>query len=307
MASLRQIKQRMKAVHNIHDITKAMGMIATFRFKRAESRFSRARNYFLELEKLVASLSAAANDLNGTERQAVPLHELLVPRKVKRKALVVITGDKGLCGAYNSGLLKAASAWLAENAAYSPVIIPVAKVGYEFFRRRKIATALGTPEKAMADLALGKKVTEELLQFFLSGKTDSIEILYAAYRAGTPGKITLAPFLGLAYLTEKQHEIPSRTSSPVKEGGTEGVNYIYEPDFQTVFRSVLSRYLEGKIYMTLLESLTSESSARMLAMKQATDNAEEVLDNLKLLKNKTRQATITRELSEIVAGAGVLA
>ena len=86
----------------------------------------------------------------------------------------------------------------------------------------------------------------------------------------------------------------------------EAVDYIYEPDFIAVFRSVLSRYLEGKVYMTLLESLTSESSARMLAMKQATDNAEEVLDGLKLLKNKTRQATITRELSEIVAGASVL-
>jgi len=276
----------MKAIHNIHGITKAMGMIATFRFKRAENRFSRSRNYFLELEKLVANLSAAAG-----EDLKEPLFET---RKMKTKALVVMTGDKGLCGAYNSGLLKAATNWLAENAAYSPVIIPVAKVGFEFFRRRKITTALGYPEKAMVDLSLGKKVTEELLQLFLSGKVDSIEILYAAYRAGTPGRITMVPFLSLAYLKEKA------------KAQKESVDYIYEPDFQTVFRSVLSRYLEGKVYMTLLESLTSESSARMLAMKQATDNAEEVLDNLKLLRNKTRQATITRELSEIVAGASVL-
>ncbi len=276
----------MKAIHNIHGITKAMGMIATFRFKRAENRFSRSRNYFLELEKLVANLSAAAG-----EDLKEPLFEA---RKMKTKALVVMTGDKGLCGAYNSGLLKAATTWLAENAAFSPVIIPVAKVGFEFFRRRKIATALGYPEKAMVDLVLGKKVTEELLQLFLSGKVDSIEILYAAYRAGTPGRVTLVPFLSLAYLKEKS------------KSQKDAVDYIYEPDFQAVFRSVLSRYLEGKIYMTLLESLTSESSARMLAMKQATDNAEEVLDNLKLLRNKTRQATITRELSEIVAGASVL-
>ncbi len=276
----------MKAIKNIHGITKAMGMIATFRFKRAENRFSRSRNYFLELEKLVANLSAAAG---GSLNE--PLFEA---RKTKVKALVVMTGDKGLCGAYNSGLLKSASTWLAENAAYSPVIVPVAKVGFEFFRRRKIATMLGYPEKAMVDLALGKKVTDELLELFLSGKVDSIEILYASYRAGTPGRVTLMPFLSLAYLKEKA------------AAQKQTVDYIYEPDFQTVFRSVLSRYLEGKVYMTLLESLTSESSARMLAMKQATDNAEEVLDNLKLLKNKTRQATITRELSEIVAGASVL-
>lgn len=286
MASLRQIRQRMKAIHNIHGITKAMGMIATFRFKRAETRFSRSRNYFLELEKLVANLSAAAGD-----ELTNPLFEA---RKVKTKALVVMTGDKGLCGAYNSGLIKAASSWLAENAAYSPVIIPVAKVGYEFFRKRKVATALGYPEKAMVDLALGKKVTEELLQLFLSGKADSIEILYAAYRAGTPGRVTLVPFLSLSYLREKAAR------------QKESVDYLYEPDFAGVFDTVLSRYLEGKVYMTLLESLTSESSARMLAMKQATDNAEEVMDDLKLLRNKTRQATITRELSEIVAGASVL-
>jgi F-type H+-transporting ATPase subunit gamma len=296
MASLRQIRSRMKAIHNIHGITKAMGMIATFRFKRAENRFSRSRNYFLELEKLVTNLSAAAG-----EDLKEPLFE---SRKIKTKALVVMTGDKGLCGAYNSGLIKAATVWLAENAACSPVVIPVAKVGFEFFRRRKIATALGYPEKAMVDLALGKKVADELLQLFLSGKVDSIDILYAAYRAGTPGKVTMVPFLSLAYLMKR--ELPPRPPSLIKEGGTGGVDYIYEPDFETVFKSVLSRYLEGKVYMTLLESLTSESSARMLAMKQATDNAEEVLDHLKLLRNKTRQATITRELSEIVAGASVL-
>ena len=292
MASLRQIRQRMKAIHNIHGITKAMGMIATFRFKRAETRFSRSKNYFLELEKLVSNLSNAAGETLDDPRHGG--QALFENRKIKTKALVVMTGDKGLCGAYNSGLIKAAGVWLAENAAFSPLIIPVAKVGFEFFRKKKIATALGYPEKAMVDLALGKKVTEDLLAFFLSGKADSIEILYAAYRAGTPGRVTLVPFLSLAYLKAKA------------VSQKDAADYIYEPDFATVFKSVLSRYLEGKIYMTLLESLTSESSARMLAMKQATDNAEDVLDNLKLLKNKTRQATITRELSEIVAGASSL-
>lgn len=299
----------MKAIHNIHGITKAMGMIATFRFKRAENRFSRSRNYFLELEKLVANLSAVSGGGPSDPRPQDPGgHALFETRKIKTKALVVMTGDKGLCGAYNSGLLRAATLWLKENEAFSPVIIPVAKVGYEYFRKRRTATVLGYPEKAMVDLSLGKKVTEELLTLFLSGKADSIEILYAAYRAGTPGRVTMTPFLSLSYLREKaaSPKLPPRPPSLNKEGGTGGVDYIYEPDFTTVFKSVLTRYLEGKIYMTLLESLTSESSARMLAMKQATDNAEEVLDNLKLLRNKTRQATITRELSEIVAGASVL-
>ena len=284
MASLRQIRQRMRSIHNIHEITKAMGMIASFRFKKSENRFTKSRNYFTEMEKLVANLSAAAEvDL-----------DLFKKRTLKKKALVVMTGDKGLCGAYNSNLLKAAAIWLKENAAYSPVIIPVAKVANDFFRKKHIPTILGYPEKAMADLSLAKRITEDLTQAFLSGQVDSIEILYAAYRAGTPGRPQIIPFLSLAYLAEK--------------AGTTGatVDYIYEPDLATVFASILSSYLQGKIYMILLESLTSESSARMLAMTQATDNAEEVLDNLKLLKNKTRQAAITRELSEIVSGASVL-
>jgi len=281
----------MKAIHNIHEITKAMGMIASFRFKRAENRFTRSRNYFLEIEKLAANLAGA---------ETAPLHELFEPRKIKKKALVVMTGDKGLCGAYNSNLLKMASVWLKDNAATSPMIVPVAKVGNDFFRRKHIPTLLGYPEKAMVDLALAKKITQELKTAFLSGQTDSVEILYAAYRAGTTGRPQIIPFLGLSYLAQQGMGTVRRAPAQ-----NESVDHIYEPDLNTVFVSILERYLEGKIYMTLLDSLTSESSARMLAMTQATDNAEEVLDNLKLLRNKTRQATITRELSEIVAGASV--
>jgi F-type H+-transporting ATPase subunit gamma len=285
MASLRQIRQRMKAIHNIHGITKAMGMIATFRFKRAENRFSRSRNYFQEMEKMIANLSSAAGE---------PQDKLFEARKVKRKALVVMTGDKGLCGAYNSNLLKAMNLWLKENEAFQPVIIPVAKVCFETCRKKHVPTLLGYPEKAMADLSLAKKMTEEIKQAYLSGQVDQVDLLYASYKAGTPGRNVQAPFLNLRYLMEKKGESKQQ------------VDYIYEPDLKTVFFALLDRYLEGKMYMAVLESLTSESSARMLAMKQATDNAEDVLDNLKLQRNKTRQASITRELSEIVSGASVL-
>ena len=279
----------MKSIHNIHEITKAMGMIASFRFKRSENRFSKAKNYFVEMEKLVANLSAAAG-----EKLEDALFE---KRKIKNKALVVMTGDKGLCGAYNANLLKAASQWLKANEAFHPRIIPVAKVAHDFYRKKHVPTLLGYPEKALANLELAKKITEEVKRAYLSGQVDSVDILYASYKPGTPGRNKQMPFLSLRYLMEKSQDEKKAAQAP---------EYIYEPDFNTVFLTLLSRYLEGKIYMTLLESLTSESSARMLAMKQATDNAEDVLDNLKLLRNKTRQATITRELSEIVGGASVL-
>ena len=276
----------MKSIENIHEITKAMGMIASFRFKRAENRFTRSRNYFLEMGKLVANLSAAATDLND------PLFE---KKKIKRKALVVMTGDKGLCGAYNTNVLKEAQQWLRANSAFETFLIPVGKIGNEFCKKKKKPVLTAYPEKALVDLSLAKKMTQELKTLFLSGKVDSIELLYTTYRAGMAGKSVVMPYLGLSYLVE----------DPAADKKN-AVDYIYEPDFNTMFLSLLAQYLEGKIYMTLLESLTSESSARMMAMKQATDNAEDVLDHLKLLRNKTRQATITRELSEIVSGASVL-
>ena len=282
----------MKSIENIHEITKAMEMIAAFRFKRAEGRFANSKTYLKELETLVANLSGSAQNLTDPclpDRQA-----LFEKRTVRKKTLVVITGDKGLCGAYNTNLLKAAALWLRENRDFETSFIPVGKVGHESFRKKHYVVLSAYPEKAAADLELAKKITLELKNIFLSGKTDSIELLYTSYRAGGTGKNLLVPFLSLSTLMERDNQ-----GKPTPE-------YIYEPDFQTVFLSLLSRYLEGKIYITLLESLTSEYSARMIAMKQATDNSDEILDNLRLLRNKTRQATITRELSEIVSGASVL-
>ena len=219
---------------------------------------------------------------------------LFEKRNVRKKTLVVISGDKGLCGAYNTNVLKAAGAWLKENKDFETAFIPIGKVAFESYRKKRLPVLSGHPEKSPADLPLAKQVTQDLKNLFLSGKTDSVELLYTSYRAGGTGRNVFVPFLSLNYLMEKNHN------------GSHALDYIYEPDFQNVFLLLLSRYLEGKIYITLLESLTSEYSARRVAMKQATDNGEEILHDLTLLRNKTRQATITRELSEIVSGASVL-
>jgi F-type H+-transporting ATPase subunit gamma len=176
-------------------------------------------------------------------------------------------------------------------------------VGSEFFRKRQARIVKVYPEKSAADFALAKKIADELKALYLSGESDSIELLYTRYKAGGSGSPVIEPFLGLKYLAatgENKEALPAGASV------AGAVDYIYEPDFDTVFVSLLTKYLEGKMYTALLESLTSEYSARMVAMKQATENGEEVLYDLKLLRNKTRQATITRELSEIVSGASVL-
>ncbi len=285
MASLRQIRRRMKSVESINEITKAMQMISTFRFKRAETRFTKIRSYLMEMENILANVSAAATKLD---------HPLFEKRPIKKRALIVMTGDKGLCGAYNANLLRTANNWLKADKITASAYIPVGKIGYESYRKRRFDLLLTYPEKAAADLMLAKKMTEELKALYLSGKVDSIDLLYTTFKSGGSGSNRIVPFLPLNYLVEGKKE------------NVATVDYIYEPDAQSVFYSLLEKFLEGKVYLTLLESLTSEYNARMMAMKQASENGEEVLDDLKLLRNKTRQATITRELSEIVGGASIL-
>ncbi len=275
----------MKSVKSINDITKAMQMISTFRFKKAETRFSKIRSYLMELEGILANLSAAAPDL---------VHPLFEARPIRKRALIVMTGDKGLCGAYNTGILRTMIHWSKENANTALSYIPVGKVGYESLKKKRYELVLFYPEKALADLSLAKKMTEELKSLYIDKKVDAIDLLYTTFRAGGAGANKVVPFLPLNHLMENKKD----TGTPV--------DYIYEPNFEHVFFSLLQKFLEGKIYLSLLESLTSENSARMMAMKQASENGEEVLEDLKLLKNKTRQATITRELSEIVGGASVL-
>src|SRR3989338_4149546 len=307
MASLRQIRRRMKSIENIHEITKAMEMIAAFRFKKAAGRFSKVRVYFLEMEKLVSNLSSSAvsdgpaTDHGGPRPAAFFgganggfLHPLFEKRVLKKKALMIVAGDKGLCGAYNANLLRAASGWFKQNKDLETSVIPVGKIAFEYYKKRGTAASLVYPEKSMVDLPLAKKITEEVKALFLSGQTDAVDILYASFRMGGTGQIAAHPFLSLNYLILPGKEAP------------QDVDYIYEPGFAGVFIGLLEKYLKGKMYMSLLESLTSEYMARRVAMKQATENGEEVLDELKLLKNKTRQAVITRELSEVVSGAGIL-
>lgn len=277
----------MKSIKNIHEITKAMGMIAAFRFKKAEGRFSRSRAYFREMETLVSNLAASASERNDP---------LFGGRDVKKKTLVVMTGDKGLCGAYNTNLVRATTHWLKANAAFETSLVPVGKIGSETFRKRHAKTLAVYPERAAVDFAFAKKMADELKEAYLAGKTDSIELLYTSFKVGGAGQTAAVPYLGLSYLIQGDG----------KDAKDAAVDYIYEPDFEGVFNPLLGAYLEGKLYMALLESLTSEYAARMAAMNQATDNSEEILDSLRLLRNKTRQASITRELSEIVGGAAVL-
>ena len=228
MASLRQIRRRMKSVQSINSITKAMQMISTFRFKRAETRFSKIRAYFQELGGILSNLSSAAVNLE---------HPLFEKREVKKKTLIVMTGDKGLCGSYNTNLFKNALLWKKQNAAYEVSMIPVGKVGYESFKKKGHSLALFYPEKAAADFTLAKKMTEEVKNLYLSGKADEVSLIYTRFKAGGAGLTVVEPLLPLNHLVENKND------------KTQPVDYIYEPGFEQVFFDLLQRYLDGKIYL----------------------------------------------------------
>ncbi|MEI8345640.1 MAG: ATP synthase F1 subunit gamma, partial [Candidatus Omnitrophota bacterium] len=263
----------------------AMEMIAAFRFKRAENRFQKTRAYLRDMEQIVGNLSASKPSLPN------PLFD---ERKVASKALVFLSADKGLCGSYNVNLMRVALRWLDENKAFRPILVPVGKVAAVFFRKRGIETAAVYPDKTHADFALAQKLTGFLKDGYLAGRLDQVEVLYTPYRSGSMGSPALVPFLSLSHLASAA----SKADAKAKQ-----IDYICEPDFASVLSALLERYLSGKMYLLLLESLTSELNARRIAMSQATDNGQEVLDRLTLLRNKTRQAAITNELSEIVSGA----
>lgn len=287
MASLRQIRQRMKSIDSIHEITKAMEMISTFRFKRAETRYLKSKVYFEHLESLLANLADGAGDRLMDD-------PYFSSRKIRKKALLVISADKGLCGSYNSNLVRLAEEWLAANGQEERALIAIGKVSAETLRKRGVNVFDRVLEKPMpAAGKIAKELSDKMKNWFLTGQFDAIDILYASYHAGgAPRNITI-PYLNLSYLQNRQKVVVQN-------------DYIFEPDYDGVFKPLLERYLEGKMYNLLLESFTSEHAARLSAMKQATENGEEVLDDLTLLRNKTRQAVITRELSEIVSGASAV-
>jgi F-type H+-transporting ATPase subunit gamma len=208
--------------------------------------------------------------------------------------LVVVTADKGLCGSYNSNIIRQAENFL--NGLTPPrkgSLILLGRKGYDYFKRRQWEILLHVPElSGKVDRDRVKGLTEDIVQFFTSGQVSEVYFLYTRFISAMVYKPTLEKFLELE---RRAPQIESRE-----------LRYIYEPDFNRVWNAILPEYLVNKLYLVLTESSTSEYSARMIAMKAATDNAGDMMEQLTLLRNKMRQATITRELSEIVAGAQAL-
>ncbi|MFN4178695.1 MAG: ATP synthase F1 subunit gamma, partial [Armatimonadota bacterium] len=280
--SLRAIRRKIRAVRNLQKIMTAMKMVAAARLRRVQDRVISGKPYTEKMRWLVETLTP---HLPAIE------HPLLQVRPVQRRGLVVITGDKGLCGAYNSNIIRAAQAFMSQDGAAPFLLYCIGRKGYDFFSRRGYQVARHRLQLPVtAPFAQFKAVAEDIVQWFVSGEVDEVHVVYGEFVNALVQRPKIVPLL------------PIKTNGTGDEGrgAREAVReYIFEPQAAELLALLLPRYVEHQVYHILLESLASENAARMNAMSQAADNAEELIKQLTLQANKIRQWNITKELLEI--------
>lgn len=291
MASGRDLKRRIASVKSTQQITKAMKMVAAARLRRAQDAIVRARPYAAAIKDVAQNLAR----IDGLRDS----HPILARRTVKRVNVVLLTSDRGLCGGFNSNLIKRAEAlYKSEHSKYERLVFTtIGKRGYEYLRLRKIPVQKNYAEffKGL-NFAKSRAVADELMDGFLSGEFDEIRIIYAEFSSAI-SQIVMQETLLPVGLDGAANENKSSTVGP---------DFVFEPSAEIVLESLLPRYFRAKIYKALLESQASEYGARMAAMDSATKNAGEMIRKLTLEYNKHRQASITKELLEIISGAEAL-
>jgi F-type H+-transporting ATPase subunit gamma len=286
LPSLRDIRRRIRSIQNTQKITKAMQVIAATRLRRAQQQAQAARPYAEKMVEVLQTLSERATEYK---------HPFLERREGGRALMVLVTTDRGLCGALNVNTIRAATRYLAENHPQEQKFVTVGRKGYQFlarFRRHILAEVSGLSDRP----ALGEvlPVLTVALQEYMEGRADVILLAYARWISTLRQEATVQTLVPL--------ELPHRAEG---EGGPTA-DYLYEPDPEGVLDVLLPRYVESQVYQALLENKASEYSARMIAMQNATEAAGDLITSLTLTANKVRQATITAELMEIVGGAEAL-
>ncbi len=292
MATLRDVRTRISGVKKIQKITKAMKMVAAAKMRRAQSAVLAARPYADRLKELFAHLSSQLPEQPGA---------LLVPREIRRLALVVVTGDRGLCGAFNANVQKAAVQHLAQKyPGWSDdgraTLICLGRKGAEFFSRRNYtvrAKHLGVTSTLTFSTA--RAIARSIVEGYLAGDYDCVEIVYNEFKSIAQQRVVVSRFLPLV-ADAAGGDAPSPRPA----------NYIYEPSKERLLEAVVPKHLNFEIWRALLESNAAEQGARMAAMENATENANEMINLLQLQYNKARQASITKELLEVVSGAEAL-
>jgi F-type H+-transporting ATPase subunit gamma len=292
LANLLDIRRRIKSVKNTQQITKAMKMVSAAKLKRAQDRVINARPFADKMNQVLSELAGqTTEDFH---------HPLLDQRGDARYLVVLVTADKGLCGAFNANLIKAAQAFVKENPDKQIEWMTVGRKGRDFFRRRGniVAEYIGMTGKGRVEFGEALEVANDIIKRFTEDETlDKVFLIFAEFKSVLTQRIVTEQLLPI-----------SKTSETEADGSPEArtKDYIYEQPPAEVFRRLLPRLIDTQIFRALLESIASEQGARMTAMEAASKNAGELISTLTLNMNRVRQAAITREIIEIVSGAAAL-
>jgi F-type H+-transporting ATPase subunit gamma len=287
MANLKQIRKRIASVKSTQKITRAMKMVAAARLRRAQENITNLRPYALQTLELLSSVAARAGDEE--------IHPLLARREPKRVMLVVLTSDRGLAGAFNSNINKAAYKFINElkEKGREVFVSTIGRKGYDFLRRRDVSIQNNFKEiYQKVDNEKGREIGTTIIQAYTENELDAVYLVYNEFKSAISQKVVMEQLLPI---------------TPMDVADTEAlVDFIYEPNKRELLNTLLPMVVHGEIYRALLESIASEHGARMTAMDNATTNAGEMIDKLTLTLNRARQAAITKELMEIIGGAEAL-
>jgi len=287
MASTRDIRRRIKSVKNTAQITKAMQMVAASKMRKAQDAALAGRPYAEQMNAVLAEVTANVGDFT---------HPLMEKREeVKKRGLVVVSSDKGLCGALNTNLLRE----VAKYDAVATIHVTAGRKASQYVARTKRNLAAEFTYKDAPLFAEARQISKFAQDMFTSGQVDAMDVLYTDFINTLTQKPTVKNFLPVGEITALEADMRGEDALKHEELHAGSTEFIFEPAAPAVLGSLLPHYLNYQMYQILLEAKASEHSARMVAMKNATDNAKELIKDLTLQYNKLRQANITSELLEI--------
>ena len=281
MAALLDIRRRIRSVKSTQQITRAMKMVAAARLRRAQDRIFNARPYANQMMALLSSVAARTTDR---------CHPLLLERPIERQLLVLITADRGLCGGFNTNLIRAAQSYVDERRDRDVSILMVGRKGRDYFIRRPVKV-VGEHINIFGRLEFSEAqaIAKRIIELYTEEKVDAVDFIYNEFKSIMTQRVKMERYLPIQPIVPIQGEVL--------------IDYIYEQPAQEIYNVLLPRYVEIEVYRALLESQAAELAARMTAMDAATNNAREMIDSLTLYMNRVRQAAITREIIEVVSGA----
>jgi len=294
MPSLIDLRRRVRAVKNTQQITKAMKMVAASKLRRAQERIMGARPYAVQMQRVLSSVAGRVDP------SIHPLLAIRAPRHGSRTLVIVVTGDKGLCGSFNTNVIKAAGAYVTDSQEPCSLGL-VGRKGREFFGRRGfdvLFDRIGIFQKLRFEDA--QVIAQLAIDAFISEQVDRVMLVYNEFKSMISQRVVIDQLLPIA-----RGDVDAATPAAPKPGEAQ-VDYLYEPSAQEIFNQLLPRYVEVQVYRALLESNAAFFAAQMTAMDTATKNSADMISSLTLYINKVRQAAITREIIEVVSGAQAL-